>query len=243
MTKCLVVLIAAGVWMSLAALSWKDNASQDAENAIKLYNENKLDEALAKITAAQVGMPNSPKLQYNMGNVLYKKGQFEDARAGYKTASLDAPKSLAQSATYNMGNASLKAGDIKGAIDAYTEALLLDPDDAEARYNLELALHAQQQKQKQDKKQQDKDKKDKQDQKDQSQQKGEQQKGEQQKQQESKQAQRKENEQAREKPQKPQQLTKDQIQQILAALKQQEQQVERKLHQPKSSSYSVEKNW
>jgi len=238
MTKCLVVLVVAGVWMSLAALSWKDSASQDAENAIKLYNENKLDEALAKITAAQVGMPNSPKLQYNMGNVLYKKGQFEDARAGYKTASLDAPRSLAQSATYNMGNASLKAGDIKGAIDAYTEALLLDPDDAESRYNLELALRAKQQKQKQDKKQQDNDKKDKQDQKDQSQQKGEKPK-----QQEDKQAQRKENEQAQEKPQKPQQLTKDQIQQILAALKQQEQQVERNLHQPKSRSYSVEKNW
>ena len=237
------MLVVACVWMSLAALSWKDSASQDAENAIELYSENKLDEALAKITAAQVGMPNSPKLQFNMGNVLYRKGQFEDARAGYKTAFLDAPESLGQSATYNMGNASLKAGDVKGAIDAYTQALLLNPDDAEARYNLELALRAQQQKQNE---QQDKDKKDKQDQKDRSQQKeqqAKQQDGEKSKEQEGKQAEQKEEKQDQQKPQKPQQLTKDQIQQILAALRQQEQQVEKKLHRAKSSYSSVEKNW
>ena len=238
------MLVVACVWINLAALSWKDSASQDAENAIELYNDNKLDEALAKITSAQVGMPNSPKLQFNMGNVLYRKGQFEDARAGYKVASQDVQSSVSQSAIYNTGNASLKAGDINGAIDAYTQALLLNPDDVEARYNLELALRAQ--RQKQNEKQQDMDKKHKQSQEDQSQQEdkqAKQQKSEKPKEQEGKQAEQKEGEQGQEKRQKPQQLTKDQIQQILAALRQQEQQVEKKLHRAKSSSSSVEKNW
>lgn len=264
LTKCLIALAIAGVWATTVALSWKDTASQEAEQAKRLYGENKLDEALAKITSAQVGMPDSLELQYNMGNVLYRKGNFEDATAGYKVASQDAPAKLAQCATYNMGNASFKAGNLEAAIDAYTQALLLNPNDDEARFNLEIALRTQQaqdkQKQEQQKEDQQKENKDKQDQEQQqenSQDKSEkgqeenQQKQDEQQQQES-QGQQQDAEQQEGKDEQGQQgeqeeqqpLTKDQIEQILAALSQQEEQVEKTLQTTKKvGASSVEKDW
>jgi len=233
LTKCLIALAIAGVWATTVALSWKDTASQEAEQAAKLYDENKLDEALAKITSAQVGMPDSLELQYNMGNVLYKKGKFEDAMAGYKVASQDAPAKLAQCSTFNMGNASFKAGNLDAAVEAYTKALLADPSDDEARFNLEIALRTQQaqNQQKQEQEKQDQQKQDQQNQDQQKESKDNQQKNE------------KGPEEDQQKQDEQQPLTKDQIAQILAALNQQEEQVEKSLLTKKVGSSSVEKDW
>jgi len=244
LTKCFIVLVMAGVWATTAGLSWKDAASQQAEEAAKLYEENKLDEALAKITSAQVGMPDSPELQYNMGNVLYKQGKFEDARAGYKVASQDALGHLSQYATYNMGTASFKAGDLEAAIEAYVKALLQDADDDESRFNLEIALRARQaqdQQSDQSKDQEQQEKRDEQQQPDDGEQQNQQQKDEREQQEQGADQRQGKEEQAEWR--QPQELTKDQIEQILAALEQQEEQVEKDLHKKKVGASSVEKDW
>ena len=246
LTRCFIVLVMAGVWATTAGLSWKDTASQEAEQAAKLYDENKLDEALAKITSAQVGMPDSPELQYNVGNVLYKQGKFEDARAGYKVASQDAPEHLSQFATYNMGNASFKAGDVEAAIEAYVKVLLQDANDDEARFNLEIALRTQQAQDQQKQDQQSKDEEE-QEKSDEGTEQDQQQKDEQRQQRENERqeqdADQKQGEDEQAEQRQPQELTKDQIEQILAALEQQEEQVEKKLHKKKVGSSSVEKDW
>lgn len=48
-------------------------------------------------------------------------------------------------AAYNRGNALAYAGDVGGAIDAYEEALALDPEHADARHNLDLLRRLRQQ--------------------------------------------------------------------------------------------------
>lgn len=50
------------------------------------------------------------------------------------------PLELRQRAFYNLGGARLAADDPAGAVSAYEEALRLDPSDADAKHNLELAL-------------------------------------------------------------------------------------------------------
>ena len=50
------------------------------------------------------------------------------------------PPELRQRAFYNLGGAELAADDPAGAVAAYEEALRLDPSDADAKHNLELAL-------------------------------------------------------------------------------------------------------
>ena len=172
LTSILSIAALAGVFVFTAALTWKDKPSQQIEQAQKLYNEQKYDEALRRITEAQVEMPNSPSLQYNLGNVLYKQGKFDDARAGYHISAQGDDERLSRYATYNMGNASFKAGDLDAAIESYQKALLLDAGDEAARFNLELALRAKEQQEQQnqqdqnqqDKKDEDKKEQDKEDQ-------------------------------------------------------------------------------
>ena len=267
LTSILSIAALAGVFVFTAALTWKDKPSQQIEQAQKLYNEQKYDEALRRITEAQVEMPASPNLQYNLGNVLYKQGKFDDARAGYHISAQGDDERLSRYATYNMGNASFKAGDLDAAIESYQKALLLDAGDEAARFNLELALRAKEQQEQQeqqnqqdqnqqdkkdeDKKEQDKenqsgqtgdDQKDKkQDQKEDTKQENEKPKDEQQNQQ--KEEEKQQQAQQEDAKKKQQQLTKDQIEQILAALREQEEQVQETLHKKSSGSVAVEKDW
>lgn len=253
----IAIALVIAVWLTASALSWKDSASQNAEEAIELYKQKKLDEALKKITAAQLEAPNSPQLQYNLGNILYKKGKFDQARAGYQIAAQASQIKLKQAAYYNAGNASFMAGDYNGAIDNYTKALLLDPADESARYNLEIALRMRKQQQKgqtnKENKQQGKQGSSQQEQKREGtkspKQKNQQVNEQKNRKQQGKASQQKA-EQKKAKRQKPpgesrkaQRLSKDQIDRILAALQNEELRVVAQRQKQQGGSVVVEKDW
>lgn len=62
-------------------------------------------------------------------------GDYRAAADSY--ASLSTPE-----AAYNRGNALVRAGDLQQALEAYNEALALNPDDADARRNRDLVVQA-----------------------------------------------------------------------------------------------------
>jgi len=113
-----------------------------------------------------------PKARFNLADALYKNGRFDDAEAAYRALAGDVRSPLAGPSRFNLGNTLYQKQDYRGAVSAYRDALRLAPDDLEAKRNLELALRAlaeqerqkqQQDKQPQDKKPQDKQQGDKQD--------------------------------------------------------------------------------
>ena len=87
---------------------------------------------------------------------------------------------MAQASLFNAGNSAYNTKSWEAAIESYRQALLRNPDDLDAKHNLELAL--QQQKQDQQKQDQQKQDQQKQDQQQQDQQKQDQQQQDQQKQ-------------------------------------------------------------
>jgi len=113
----------------------------------KLFAAGQYDQALTRYTDAQLGDPDNPRLQYNIGTVLYKQKKFKEALESFqKVIATSDENEIKEKAFYNMGNAYFRqaesAGDIEllsKAVDAYTEALKLDPNDADAKYNLEVA--------------------------------------------------------------------------------------------------------
>ena len=106
----------------------------------RLYEKKKYDEALKRYTEAQLEAPDAPQLHYNLGNVLFRKGDLEKARDEYRRALASADPGLDPGAIYNLGNTFFTQQEYKDAVAAYQRALRLSPSDPDAKRNLELAL-------------------------------------------------------------------------------------------------------
>ena len=107
--------------------------------------------------------PANPTARFNAGTARLD-GDAASALPLLEQAAKRAPPELAPSAWYNLGNGRLATGDAQGAVAAYIEALGRQPEHANAKVNLELALRElerqrqqQQQQQQQDEKQQQKE--------------------------------------------------------------------------------------
>src|SRR5688572_10124922 len=135
----------------------KDNA------LVKKGNEtyaNKQYEAAAKnYQAALSKNPQNLPAQYNLGNALYKNQKAEDAIAAYDAALGRTTEPLEKSGTfYNKGVVLQNTKKLAECIEAYKQALRLNPADEDARLNLQKAL-LQQKKQEQQKDKEENDKK------------------------------------------------------------------------------------
>lgn len=132
-------------------------AHRKTEEGNRHLAEESYDEALAAYTEAQVHAPDAPQLYYDVGNVLYRQGDFEGAAEAYTRALLEGPPDLAPLAAYNLGNARFRQQEYQDAVAAYRRALEAQPADRDAKRNLELALREleKQQQQQQQQPQQD----------------------------------------------------------------------------------------
>ena len=89
----------------------------------------------------------TPILSYDSGNALYRLGRYDDAASSFRESTGDS-SAVRQAGVYNLGNSLVKASEteqdreeeLRRAISAYEEALLLSPEDRDAKWNLELAL-------------------------------------------------------------------------------------------------------
>jgi Ca-activated chloride channel family protein len=131
---------AAALALALSTLLLASPAeAKPADDAVRLYDKGDYLGALARFREALDENP-TPALTYDAGNSLYRLGKFDEAARYYGGAAAEADSSLRMRARYNMGNSLFRNGDMRGAVDQYIEALKLNPSDADAKHNLELAL-------------------------------------------------------------------------------------------------------
>lgn len=188
------------------------------KKATTLYKQNKYDEALEQYRKAQVQSPESDIIRYNIGCTLYKRGEYDEAEHGFAdvASSLEAKKLWAK-AYYNFGNTLFKNGKLADAIEAYKRALRINPDDMDAKYNLEFVQNLSQQSQDQ-------------------QQQQDEQKEEQEQQQEEQQQQ--------EKKEEENELTKEDIERILSAAREEEKKTKQESEKQKGAGkIRVLKDW
>ena len=199
----------------------------------RLYKEQKYDAAKNKYQDALLEDPNSPLIQFNVGDVTYQTKDYQKAMESFHKTLNIKDAAMQSMAYYNIGNALYRLNKLPESIQAYQEALKLNPDDQDAKYNLEyvrnkLKQNSQPQQQNPQNQQNQKDQK-QQDQKNQDDQK----KQDQQKQQE---------EQQQQTQEKKKEMSKEQAEQILKALNEkQKNQKEQKV--PYSGEATVDKDW
>ena len=141
------------------------NTNTLIKNGNDAYNKKEFDAAVENYKKVAEKDPENEKALYNLGNALYKKGAPEEALplydAAIKSSKLNINK---EEAWYNKGVVFQNTKKLPDCINAYKNALRLNPKDEDARFNLQKALVKQQQqeqKEKQDKKDNKKPKDDK----------------------------------------------------------------------------------
>jgi Ca-activated chloride channel family protein len=82
--------------------------------------------------------PNDARPYYNLGNLRQQQGDYDRAEALYQGATGRAEGELAQRAFYNLGGSLFRSGRLEEARAAFLEALRRDPNDTDAKVNLEL---------------------------------------------------------------------------------------------------------
>jgi Ca-activated chloride channel family protein len=153
----------------LVAFEPLKSSNKDIERGNEQMKAGKAEEALTAYDKAVAKLPNDPAAHFDRGTALFALSRFDEAGQEFLRATEAKDGALKASAFYNLGNAFFKKDKFKEAVEAYKRVLALDPREARAKWNLEIALKRQkeEQKKKDDKDKQDKDKnKDKQDDKD-----------------------------------------------------------------------------
>lgn len=130
------------------------------------YEKKEFDNAIKIYQQASEKKPADPTASFNLGNALYKNNKTEEALRAYDDALTKTyyGKDRAR-AFYNKGVVLQHNKKLPECIDAYKNALKLDPQDEDARLNLQKAMQQQkeqQQKEDKDKKKENKSKDDEQ---------------------------------------------------------------------------------
>ena len=195
--------------------------AQTAKETIKQGNEayKKADYPAAATEYNKVLQKNPENVtaQYNLGNALYKSEKKQEAIVAYDKSISKLSRPVEKSnAYYNKGVVLQNDNKLPECIDAYKNALKLDPNNEDARQNLQKALKQQQEQKQKEQKDKKEDEQEKQKNKDQEQ---------------------------KPKPQ-PSKMTKKDAEEKLKALLQKEKNLQDKLHKVNSNSPNKpEKDW
>lgn len=120
----------------------------------EMYEEGRYSDALTTWRQLDHAADAKPEDAFNRGNAAYRLGEFREATASHAVAARTVgTRGRASEAWYNAGNGRFRiAEEVDDAepddsqrywdstVAAYRESLLRDPDDMDAKHNLELAL-------------------------------------------------------------------------------------------------------
>lgn len=194
------------------ALTLTDKMHSKISRGNRYYREGEHESALLRYQEAEVLDSTSAVPHFNAGDAFYRLGRFPEGARKFLESAGSPDDSVAAMSYYNLGNSMFKTGDLESAAEAYRRALLMKPDDEDAKYNLELALKMVEQQQNQQQNQQQ----------DQQQQQQDQQQSQEQDQEQDEQQQQQQDQQDQQNEQQPQQqpgeISQEDLERILAAI-------------------------
>ena len=265
--------------ISLACLfliGWIDPAADKNEEGRQRYNEGEYGEAISKFTDAQLHLPESDSLNFNIANTHYKIGKLPEAEKSYKDILDSKDVTLKAKANYNMGNTMYKQGKFNEALDFYKKAIKLTGKESgvngdeikgvreDAKYNYEFVQKKMEEMKKEQQEREEKEEQEKQEQEKQDDQKqGEEQEEKNPDQQEQQQQEKEqeeqgkgnkgkqekelpppENEKSPSQPYEKKEMTKEEAERILDALRQSERSArDMQEKEEESAQFMIEKDW
>jgi Ca-activated chloride channel homolog len=119
--------------------------SQDANVLVrrgnKAYRSKQFEKAAGDYSRAVEAAPQDAVARFNYANALFRTGKFSEAGKTLEEAlNTPAGKTIEQESFYNKGVAHSRQNQLEQSIEAYKQAVRLDPSDVDARHNLQKAL-------------------------------------------------------------------------------------------------------
>jgi Ca-activated chloride channel family protein len=102
-----------------------------------LERRGKYEEAVGKYQDALVLEPDNVRIHYDLGRALYRMNKPAEAAAEFQLGLLSKARRLKARSLYNIGNCQFRQKGLDAAIASYSQALMLDPNDQQAKQNLE----------------------------------------------------------------------------------------------------------
>lgn len=111
----------------------------------EFYKKQQFNDAIQHYGKAIDVNGKSAQAQYNLGNALYKNKQFDEAASAFEKASVNSSDAALKSrAYYNNGVALTRQQKLEESIEMYKQALRINPQDEQARENLQKAINEKQ---------------------------------------------------------------------------------------------------
>jgi tetratricopeptide (TPR) repeat protein len=231
-----------GILLLFMAVTIGANAQyKDIRQGNRDYHKGNFSEAESEYKES-LNKKYNDKAQFNLGNTYYQQKDYAEAANCFGSVTdRNVSKSVEAKAYYNLGNSMMEQQKYQEAFDAYKKSLKLNPDDEDARYNLEYArqklILQEQQQQQQQQDQQNQDNKDDQQ---------EQQQDQQQQQQQQQNQEEQEQQQQQQQQQQEQQMSKEDAERMLQALENQEKLTMDKMNEAKAEKMQkrkIQKDW
>ena len=129
------------LFVSTPALLIAQQENNTIQQGNNFYRQQQYDKAEAEYEKALQNSPNDKIAKFNLANALIKQDKKADADKLLAELNVNDNKTATRpKATYNQGVLLTQQKKLEESIEAYKETLRLDPNDTEARENLQKAL-------------------------------------------------------------------------------------------------------
>lgn len=136
---------------AVAAICLLMSSTARADTASRLFERGKFEEAYERYKKAAEAEKENWPLFYNLGVSAYKAGELEEAAKAFQQALGSTDKELQAKSLYNLGNSYYRIGEAieqqnptqaipayQKSLRSYENALALQPDDEDAKFNKQL---------------------------------------------------------------------------------------------------------
>jgi len=107
-------------------------------NATGQYSDERWRELFEENEVFRGKHPEDARPCFNLGNLHHDRAEWDEAIRAFDQAKARAKEDLAARVQYNLGNTLFAKGDLQAAREAFVDALRADPEDEDAKRNLEL---------------------------------------------------------------------------------------------------------
>lgn len=126
---------------SLYAESFFNPGASQIQEGIESFHNQDYRRSLEIFENAEDEFENDPRLDFNKGTSIAKSGEFLKSIPYFEKALESKDSNLRSKSYFNMGKAYENAQNTKKAIESYRKAIQENPDNLDARKNLELAYN------------------------------------------------------------------------------------------------------